>query len=110
MVSALRQERRKDAEERLAQGKNPWDVANKILKKDKSSEIPLVDGRQIQSDKEKCERMNDFFIQKVKNLQNRLSKETAEDPLKRLREKLREEKLNFEFRQLSVIEVEKIIQ
>ena len=69
-----------------------------------------LEGRTIDNDKDKCEIMNKFFIQKVKSLQDRLNIQQTEDPFKRLYEKIGHRKLNFTFRRLEVKEVEHIMR
>jgi len=110
-VTSLRNDKKEQVERDIANGKNPWHIANSILKKQRDHNISLVvNGKEIISDKEKCEIMNNFFINKIKNLQSRINANDTPALLTKLEEKYRNKNLNFTFRELSVREIEKILR
>ena len=99
------------ADEEIRKGTNVWRVADKVLGNQKYTDFPLaVEGKPMGSDEEKAEIMNSFFISKVKNLMERVDDSKAEDPLGRLRQKLARKGLTFDFRIVTVKEVEQILR
>ena len=110
-VTLLRNDRRKAADEQLTKGRNPWHVANFLLKKDKNASLPLIEeGKRLETDIEKAEAMNAFFVEKVKRLRKRIDDSKLMDPLQKLKEKFRNRNINFSFRDVSMKEVERIMK
>ena len=81
VVSSLRKEKKKAAEESLRDGLDPWKVANRILGRSRNHDIPLVeDGTAVNNDEEKAEILNTYFIEKVSLLRSRIDRKAAADP------------------------------
>ena len=83
VVSAIRSDRKKEVKESLARGTNPWHVTNKILGKEKHTDLPLVEnGVLVEEDARKAEIMNEFFVQKIELLRKRIDLSKNETPLR----------------------------
>ena len=105
--SATRKDRIEKAEHDLQQGKYAFEVADKIL--GKCRERPkislLEDGKEISDDKNSASVFNEFFIEKIRKLKQKIDPKLVQDPLLRVRK----HSGSFSFNVVSVEHVEKII-
>ena len=81
--------------------KELWRVANEVInpKKEESDwKIKNKDGETLTDEKEVAESFNGFFIDKIENLKNKIDPNLVEDPLVKLKEKLKDLKSTLDFK------------
>ena len=77
-----------------------WNVTNEVLNPKAKTEWTILngDGTPIKGELEIAESFNEFFIKKVEELKKGIDPTKIEDPLKRLKEKLKNNDLSLEFK------------
>ena len=91
---------------RIEEAKNEselWKVANDVLNPRKENEWKIInkDGTVVSDELEVAETFNDFFIDKIDQLKNNIDKTIVEDPLVRLKEKMKSNTKKLEFKQIT---------
>jgi len=112
-TSSLRKENKASIKNQIDQAANPseiWKISNNILNpKTKRSLTLSEDGKEIKNDKEIANIFNKYFIDKIGNLRDRISA-NKEDPLKKLRDRLKHHKSHFSLKTVTENQVKKIIK
>ena len=80
-----------------------WKVANDVLNpgKENSWKITGESGEVIVDEVEVAEAFNDFFIDKIEQLKNSIDKTLVEDPLLRMKEKMKNNTNTLEFKKIT---------
>ena len=95
-TASLRNDRKREVEEGITLGKNPWKIADRILKRETKTDLPLVEnGKTITNDKDKAELMNQFFVEKVKELRSRINADNDDEYIEKFRKKTRTDRPKF---------------
>ena len=99
---AIKRDKVHKVETDLRNKKNLWHVASEILGKKASEEILLIeDGKKVQSEEETANILNDFFVQKIQKLKEKINSDLKLDPLT----KIRHPKESFSFKKVNNEEV-----
>ena len=80
-----------------------WKVANEVLnpKKENTWKIETEDGEVLTGETEVADAFNSFFIEKVDKLKTSIDQKLVEDPLARLKERMKNNKNTLEFKPVS---------
>jgi mevalonate kinase len=78
-------------------------VTNKVLnlKKENNWGIEKEDGEIVTDEKEVAEAFNHYFIDKIENLKSNIDQNMVEDPLARLKKKMKNNKNTLEFKTIT---------
>ena len=106
--SLIKRDRTLKAEFDLKSGKNVFQIAENLLGKTKARDgkIELLeDGKLVTKEEEVARTINDFFIQKIRDLKAKINLSNKKDPVQRLGEV----DGSFNFQLVSIDHVEKIV-
>ena len=80
-----------------------WKIANDVINPNKEKEwkIKKENGEMLTEETEVAEAFNNFFINKVESLKKNIDKTLIEDPLARLKERMKNNKTTLEFKPVS---------
>ena len=111
ITNLIKQNKIDKVNEDIKKGIHPWKVVNGLLEKGKGAEkIELLEnGVKLTTEKEVADCLNDFFPDKIEKLKERINPALKHDPLKKMREKYKNQNLTFTFDQVSSKFVKKII-
>ena len=112
VTSQIRKESIDFNNNRIAKAKNEnelWKVANDVINPKKDSDASIInnDGNVITEEQEVADCFNDYFVDKINQLKNNIDKSKIEDPIVKLKEKMKDNKSTFEFKKVSHKEMEK---
>ena len=76
-----------------------WSIANDVLNPRKETEWNIIDkdGKNLKDELSVAETFNEYFIDKVEQLKKGIDKSLVEDPLVRLKERMKNNKTKLEF-------------
>ena len=85
--------------EDAANEKELWSIANDVLNPRKETEWNVIDkeGKNVKEESRVAETINEYFIEKVEQLKKGIDKSLVEDPLVRLKERMKDNKTKLEF-------------
>jgi len=80
-----------------------WRVANEVLNPKKENDLKIIntEGKILAEEKEVAEAFNEYFIEKIQLLKENIDRTKVEDPLARLREKMKNNTQKLEFKPVS---------
>ena len=109
----IRKDKKAANEDRIAKAKSKaevWRIISEISDPKAKEEIKLVEQDKLISDeKEVANKLNEFFVDKIKVLIENIEVSKVVDPLKILREKMSKSNLNFELNNYSCTVVHAIL-
>ena len=106
VTSKIRKENIDYNNNRIEEAKNEkelWTVANDVLNPRKESKWNITDkdGKSVKDDAKVAEAFNEYFVDKVEQLKNGIDKTLVEDPLVRLKERMKNNKTELEFKTIT---------
>jgi hypothetical protein len=106
VTSMIRKETIDYNNNRIKQANNEkelWNVANDVINPRKESEWNIInkEGDSVTDDKEVSEAFNEFFMDKVEDLKRGIDVTKVEDPLSRLKERMKTNKTTLEFKTIT---------
>ena len=89
--------------EEAANEKELWNIANDVMNPRKESDWKIIDdeGKEITEERDVAETFNRFFVEKVEDLKRGIDKTLIEDPLQRLKERMKNNACTMEFKTVS---------
>jgi hypothetical protein len=89
--------------EDAANEKELWSIANDVLNPRKETEWNVIDkeGKNVKEESRVAETINEYFIEKVEQLKKGIDKSLVEDPLVRLKERMKDNKTKLEFNNIT---------
>ena len=87
-----------------------WKIVKEVTSPKNDTKWSLIeDGKLIDDEIEVAEVFNDFFINKIKDIKTNIDSSKIEDPIRRMKEKLKDRKLHFSLKTVSEKDIEKAI-
>ena len=84
-TNAVRRDRQINFEQQLKSGKHVWKTVNEYLDKSKSQNINLVEnGEKINTEKETAQILNNFFIEKIQKLREKIDPKLQTNPVRQV--------------------------
>ena len=106
VTSQIRKENIDFNNNRIEEAKNErelWNITNEVLNPRKETDWNVInkDGKNVTEEEDVAEAFNDFFIEKVVQLKENIDKKLVEDPLIRIKEKMKNNKSTLEFKEIT---------
>ncbi len=113
-INQMRTDTREQNSTRISGAKNEgevWKIVNEIIKPKSDQKIVLTSTRgELSEDIEVATRFNEFFVEKIETLKEKIDPSYIEDPLTKIKRKVENKNLTFRLKQVSVKEVHKIMK
>ena len=113
-INQMRTDTRNQNADRLANAKNEgevWKIVNEIIKPKSSPQIVLSTNEgEVTDDLEIANKFNEYFIQKIEDLKEKIDPTLIKDPLARIQEKTKRKNLSFSLKKITEKEVVKIMK
>ena len=113
-INQMRTDTRNQNAGRLAGAKNEgevWKVVNEIIKPKSSPHIVLTTKEgEMTDDLEVAGRFNEYFVQKIEDLKEKIDQTHIKNPLTKIQEKTKHKNLSFSLKRVTVKEVVKIMK